>query len=259
LDASWSHTLLLFAASVGAGGMKAVAGGGTFLVFPVLVLSGVNPVSATATCTVALWPGDIASVYAYRRELTELRAPIVRLAIASVLGGVLGACLLLTMSKQLFAQLAPYLLIAATLIFTLGDTIVKRVRSGSHRQGTSVGASVVVTCQFALAVYGGLFGAGLGILMLALFSLMGLKNIHQMNALKNLLGLILNGLTSAIFLATGTVSWGYAASMIFGTTMGAYASAVLVQRLDPRRVRTFVIAISWAMTGYYFWNYLRST
>ncbi len=253
-----SHILLLFVASIGAGGMKAVAGGGTFLIFPVLVLSGINPVSATATCTVALWPGDIASVYAYRRELVGIRAPVVQLGVASVLGGSIGAFLLLNISTTTFRQLSPYLLLTATLLFTLGGMISRRIRSRVLDRAALVGTSVVVVCQFVLAIYGGLFGAGLGIMMLALFSVMGLQNIHQMNALKNLLGLMLNGLTSCIFLITSTVSWDRAALMIFGTVLGGYSSAVLAQRLNPRHVRAFVIVVSWGMTGYYFWNYLTS-
>jgi uncharacterized protein len=257
-NVSWSHALLLFIASIGAGGMKAVAGGGTFLIFPVLVLSGIDPVTATATCAVALWPGDIASVYAYRRELVGLRAPIVPLAAASLVGGAIGAFLLLHISKSAFRQIAPYLLLAATLLFTLGAPIARWSRSRSAGRAISIGLALAVTCQFILAIYGGLFGAGLGIMMLALFSVMGLPGIHQMNALKNLLGLMLNGLTSSIFLLTSTVAWDHAALMVVGTTLGGYSSAALARRLNPGRVRTFVIAVSWGMTAYYFWNYLTS-
>jgi uncharacterized protein len=256
---SWSHLLVLFVASIGAGAMKAVAGGGTFLIFPVLVLSGVNPVSATATCTVALWPGDIASTYAYRRELLAVRAPVIRLGVASVLGGAIGAFLLLNVSKTSFRQISPYLLLTATLVFTLGGTLSRWIRSRSADRPASLGMWGAVVIQFVLAIYGGLFGAGLGIMMLALFAVMGLQSIHQMNALKNALGLMLNGLTTIIFLITGTVSWDLASLMILGTVLGGYSSAVLVQRLNPRHVRRFVIAVCWGMTGYYFWSYLTST
>jgi uncharacterized membrane protein YfcA len=255
---TWSQAALLLVASIGAGGMKALAGGGTFLIFPVLVVSGIDPVTATATCAVALWPGDIASVYAYRRELVGLRAPVVPLAIASLVGGAIGALLLLQISKASFRLIAPYLLLGATLLFTFGGPISRRIRAGATDRAVAIAPAIVVICQLLLAVYGGLFGAGLGILMLALFAVMGMQDIHRMNALKNLLGLMLNGLTSSIFLVTGTVSWDRAALMICGTVAGGYSSAALARRLPPGRVRAFVIAVSWAMTAYYFWNYLTS-
>jgi uncharacterized membrane protein YfcA len=254
---TWSHGLLLVVASIAAGGMKAVAGGGTFLIFPVLVLSGVHPVAATATCTVALWPGDIASVVVYRRELAGLRVPLVRLGIASVAGGAVGALLLLNVSKSSFRLFSPYLLLAATLVFTLGGTISRWIGSRSPGRAGAIHGWAGVLCQFVLAIYGGLFGAGLGIMMLALFALTGLQDIHQMNALKNLLGVMLNGLVSCVFLLTDTVPWGRATVMMIGTAIGAYASATLARRLNPRHVRTFVIIASWVMTIYYLWNSLQ--
>lgn len=250
---SLSFGLLLFAASLGAGAMKAIAGGGTFLIFPLLVIAGVDPAASAATCIVSLWPGDIASVAAYRKELHSLRTPLLlHLVVASILGGFTGALLLLSVPRSVFAEVAPYLLLLATVIFTVGSRALAWLRGIEVTAEPTPRAWLVSSCQFFLSVYGGLFGAGLGILMLALFSLLGMNSIHRMNALKNLLGTILNGLSAAIFLATGAVSWEYAVLMMAATALGGYSAASIAQRIDPGRVRLSAVVLSWAMTTYYF-------
>jgi uncharacterized protein len=252
----WFEALFLFTAAIGAGALKAIAGGGTFLIFPILVFSGIDPVRATATCIVALWPGDVASVLAYRRELVGLRSLVLKLGVVSLLGSALGATLLLRIPKTFFGEIVPFILLAASLIFTIGDRIPARLRGSELQRGDAprIPPGVAYAIQFLLAVYAGFFGAGLGILMLSLFLFMGLKSIHQMNALKNTLGLMLNGLSSAIFLASSAVAWEHAGVMILGTSIGGYFSAVWVQRVEPRKVRRFIVAVAWGMTGYFFWR-----
>jgi uncharacterized membrane protein YfcA len=254
------HAGLLFGAALLGGVMNAVAGGGSFLTFPALIVAGIPPISANATNTVALWPGSMASVWAYRRDVR--RAPhTLLLSSASLVGGALGAVLLLHLPSAIFARLIPYLLLLATLLFAFNKPLGARFRT--HQDGVPDPSWRVLAgltlAQLAIATYGGFFGAGIGIVMLAVFGLMGLDDIHMMNGLKMLLVSMTNGVAVVIFVVAHAVVWPQALLMLVGAIVGGYAGAALARRLDPRTVRGAVILIGCVMTLYFFARTYRLT
>lgn len=247
------HAFALFVAAVLAGGLNSVAGGGSFISFPTLIFTGVPAVTANATSTVALWPGSIASAGAYRNELT-IRRTTVALILASLVGGLLGAELLLRTPPATFARLIPYLLLVATLLFSFGNALTSRLRRRFPKVSGSPLLSLVgiVLIQLVIATYGGYFGGGIGILMLAALSLMGMENIHEMNALKTLLASCINGVAVIAFIIAGAVVWPQALLMLVGAIGGGYGGAHYARQLDPRLVRRFVMLVGFGMTIYFF-------
>ena len=247
--------LLLVAAAILAGALNAVAGGGSFLTFPSLVFAGVPPVRANATSTVALWPGSAASVGAYRREMARVDRPLLAvLAATSLVGGVLGAVLLLRTPEAMFSALVPYLLLGATLLFAGSPRVTSmlRNRSGGRSASRRAGLAGIAFAQLAIAVYGGYFGGGIGILMLATLGLMGIESIHEMNALKATLAACINGVAVVTFVLAGAVAWAPAVLMIVGSVVGGYGGASVARRVDPRLLRVAVIVVGCAMAGYFF-------
>lgn len=249
---------VLFATAVAAGAVNSVAGGGSFLSFPALVLAGVPPVPANATNTVALWPGTVASASAYRREFAEKGARVlVPLISTGVIGGAIGAVVLLKTPNPTFLRLVPYLLGSATLLFILSRRITAWVRSRSaqltHR--THVGLATAAFIQFLIAIYIGFFGAGAGIMMLALLAIMDVGSIHTMNAYKTTMVSICNGIAIVAFLVARAVVWPYAILMLVGAAVGGYGGAYYAQKMNPERVRQIVIACGAAMTVYFFYRY----
>ncbi len=245
---------LLFGAAFGAGVLNSVAGGGQFLTFPMLIFTGVPVISANATSSVAVWPGTVASMVGYRRELRQQRRLLIPLAAASVVGGVLGAVVLLRTPQATFARLVPWLLLMATLLLIFGGPAVQRIRrrlghSGEPRAGALVGVTVV---QLLLGIYGGYFGGGMGFVMLAAMAFIGLENMHVMNGLKTALASCINGVAVATFVAAGAVAWPEAVVMLVGAILGGYGGAHVARQLDPKRVRAFTIAVGCAMTLYFF-------
>ncbi len=247
--------LILFIAAILGGTLNAVAGGGTFITLPALIFTGVLPINANATSTVALWPGSVASTGAYRQELMkQKRSLVLLLSGTSLIGGILGAELLLSTSQSTFVKLLPYLLLVATVLFALSGPITARIRERRVQNSrtswlTIVGISLL---QFVIAIYGGYFGGGIGILMLATLGLMGMENIHEMNAMKTLLTTFINGVALVLFIIRGIVAWPEAIVMIIGAIIGGYGGAYYARRLDPRLVRWFVIAVGVVMTIYFF-------
>ena len=233
-----------------------MAGGGSFLTFPALVVSGVGPIKANATSTVALWPGAVASVGAYRRELGAV--PYTRvLSAVSLVGGLIGAVLLLRTPTATFSALIPYLLLMATLLFAFNTQIKSFLRSlfGSAVAPEGADAHVpvaLVVSQLVISIYGGFFGGGIGILMLAALGVLGLENIHEMNALKTLLSSCINGIAVITFIVARAVEWPQAIVMLAGAIMGGYMGAATARKLDQRVVRSFVIAVGCIMTIYFF-------
>ncbi len=249
--------LVLFVASIMGGILNAVAGGGSFFTFPSLIVTGISAIQANATSTVALWPGTIASVGAYRRELVKQKRTLLFLLVGtSLIGGVLGAILLLKTSQSIFVRLIPYLLLLATLLFAFSGSITTRLRSRSIAKTrlsrrSLIGLSVA---QLIISIYGGYFGGGIGILMLATLALMGLDNIHEMNALKTLLASCINGIAVVTFIIAGAIVWPQAILMIFGAILGGYGGAYYARKIDPRWVRLFVITVGIALTIYFFFR-----
>lgn len=244
---------LLFVAAMLGGALNSVAGGGSFISFPSLMFVGVPPVNANTTSTVALWPGSIASVGAYRHDLGKQHNALL-LAITSLVGGVIGALLLINTSQAAFVHLVPYLLLIATLLFAFGGAITARVgdRLARASSGSRLAVGGVVLLQLVIATYGGYFGGGLGILMLATLALMGMENIHAMNAIKTLMQACINGVAVLTFIIAGAVVWPQALLMICGAIVGGYAGAHYARKLNPRLVKWFVIFVGFAMTTYFF-------
>jgi uncharacterized membrane protein YfcA len=248
-----AQAAILFGAAFMAGAMNAVAGGGSFFSFPALLLTGMDPKIANATNTVALWPGSLASVGAYRRELRSQREAIKMLAGVSLGGGLLGALLLLVTPSDIFRLLLPYLMLAATLLFALSPRISRYARGLETPGGSpAVSRRRSIVLQGIISIYGGFFGGGIGILMLATLALMGLEDIHEMNALKTLLATLINGIAVAAFVVAGMVAWPEAIVMVAGAIAGGYGGAAIARRLRPQWVRTFVVVVGLALSAYLF-------
>jgi uncharacterized membrane protein YfcA len=248
---------ILFGAAILGGTLNSVAGGGSFITLPALIFTGVLPINANATSTVALWPGSVASMGAYRRELVkQKRSLVVLLSLTSLVGGILGAELLLNTSQSTFVKLLPYLLLLATVLFALSGPVTARLRLRKLQAGRQSWVKLfgVACLQFIIAIYGGYFGGGIGILMLATLGLMGMENIHEMNAMKTMLTTFINGVALVLFIIRGVVVWPQAILMIVGAIIGGYGGAYFARQLDPRLVRWFVIAVGVVMTVYFFFR-----
>lgn len=242
---------LLFLAAVMGGALNAVAGGGSFIAFPALLFTGVPPVPANATNTVALWTGLVCSGGAFRRHL-NVRGPIlIALIIVSAAGGIAGAILLLRTPAHTFMRILPWLMLAATLLFLFGRRLQSVAAPVNH--GASMPAILLASgLQLLVAIYGGYFGGGMGIVILAMLALFGMADIHEMNALKTILSSATNGLAVLIFIFSGAVYWRQGLVMIAGAALGGYFGARYSLRLPHRTVRWFVIVVGAAMTAYFF-------
>lgn len=242
----------LLASSAGAGIMNALAGGGTILTFPTLLLLGVPAIQANATSTIALLPGAAASLAGYRREVATHRAWLKTLFLPSLVGGGIGSVLLLKTPEKLFASLAPFLVLFATLLFMLQIVLSKRkgdVEAHAPDGPTKARWGVATLAQLAVAVYGGYFGAGIGILMLVVLGFLGLTNIHAMNGLKNFFGITINAVAAVWFILNGAVLWPIALVMIGGATVGGYAGARFARRIGKEKARAAVVVIGLGVTA----------
>lgn len=236
----------LFCAAAIGGGLNSVAGGGSFVAFPALLFAGVPAIPANATNSVALWPGSAASAIAYRRELREVRSELLPLGAAALVGGLCGSLLLLRTPERSFVLLIPWLLLCATVLFSLGGVLRSKARN------VQAPLSVAVVAQLGISIYGGYFGGGMGIMMLAVLSLLGMSDIHRMNAIKTVLATLVNGIAVAAFIVAGAVQWAPGAVMIVGGVTGGYAGATIARRVDAKVVRALVLVIAWGMTVYFF-------
>jgi uncharacterized protein len=252
-----SQALLLTGASALAGALNAVAGGGTFITFPALLLAGVPAVPANATSTLALWPGTLASAYAYRRDMTAPRKLVRVLAITSMIGGGIGAWLLLHTSNQAFEKLIPLLLLFASIVFTSSRWINTRLKKWNPSPTDKGTMALGAVLQFGIAVYGGYFGAGIGILMIAAWSALGFGNIHGVNGLRSVLGATVNGVALVLFFISNSIEWGPATLMSVMAIATGYFGATYARRLPPIWVRRFVLAVAWGITAYFFYRYYR--
>lgn len=239
--------LVIVAAAVG-GAINSIAGGGTLVTFPALVGLGIPPVVANATSTVALWPGALGSMWGYRSALAGARGWAIRFAVPSVAGGLAGALLLLRTPGERFNQIVPWLVLGATLLFASQRPLMARLRSRGMDQPAPDPADraptpALMLFQFLVGVYGGYFGAGIGILMLAALGFMGFTNIHRMNGLKNWGGLCMNLVAAGTFAVSGIVDWPVGIAMAGGAILGGYGGSRLAQRVDQEVVRRLVIGI----------------
>lgn len=242
--------LLLFAAAFVGGALNSLAGGGTLVTFPALLFAGLNPIDANASSVVALFPGSFAAAWAYRRSIlatTEFNLRYV--LILSLIGGLLGALLLLSTPPTFFAGLVPWLILFATIVFAIGNITPLKVtqRIKLRPCGALVGL-------FMIAIYGGYFGGGIGFLMLAAFTLFGMRDINAMNGLKMVLAGIMTVAAVMIFIVAAVVRWPQTIPMLVGAIAGSYLAAHWAQRLDQRLIKGFVIALGAGLTVYFFWH-----
>ncbi len=242
--------LLLAVAAFGAGVLNAVAGGGSFLTFPALVFTGVPPIVANATSALAVSPGYLGSTLGFRSELLELSRQRLRLEmLIAAIGGVLGALLLLVTPEKLFSGLVPWLLLFATLLFALGPMLSRKAQGLNRGAGL---ASWRMTGLFVVAVYGGYFNGGLGILLMALYTVTGESKLNTVNALKNLNSLVLSWVSVGAFIVGGVIAWSQGIVMMLAATVGGYFGARLARRLPAAWVRVGVILTGLGMSAVFF-------
>jgi len=247
-------TILLLAVSAFfAGAVNAIAGGGTLLTFPVL-LTVLGPVSANATSTFALLSSSLSAAWAFRNELADAGEMLKKLWLPSLLGGICGSLAVTRFPERIFENLVPWLLLGASVLLVLQKPIARWAQIHPHTQPTSGTMWGTMIFQFFVGVYGGYFGAGIGILMLTSLAFLGLPNIHTMNALKAALGFLMNAVATTIFILSGAVVWKYAIVMAMAALFGGYAGAKFAKRLSQASVRTIVICIGFGVAGLAFYR-----
>jgi uncharacterized protein len=251
------HWVWLEAAAFLAGVLNAVAGGGSLLLFPAMLGMKMLPIQANATNTVALWPGQLTSIAAYRQDIRKNLRLVLPMALAGLLGGTAGATVLLRTPQHMFLRLVPWLLLAATSIFAVSGPVTRRL---SARRGRFTGVPrkphrmQVFLATTAVCFYIGYFGAGAGFLLMTVISLFGYDDLHEINALKVVSTTMANGIAFAIFVVNGQVVWRYCLLAMLACGIGGYASASLARRIPQPLLRGFVIAVGLFMTGWFFWR-----
>ena len=245
----------MFCAAFAAGAINSIAGGGTLITFPVLVWLGLDPKVANGTSTVALWPGLFGGLFGYRRELANSSPILIRLGLTSIIGGAVGAWLLIATPSKVFAQQVPFLILFATLLFMSNGVINKRLHLGSlEGKPTKRWWTGAIVFQFFSAIYGGYFGAGNGILMLAAMGLLGLNDLHRANGIKNFLGICINSIAVVSFAYAGLVVWPDALAMAVGALAGGYFGASMAVRIGQIWVRRGVIVIGFVIFVAMVWK-----
>lgn len=247
------HWCTLMGAGLVCGVMNSAAGGGSFVAFPVLLMLGNPAIDANATATVAMFPGTLSAIIAYRQELLAQSQKVPKIILISLLGGGIGSAALLLMSNAGFSKLVPFLLLLATLFFTLRPALMRWVESSSLIDHTGPRFMLFTWAVFlAICIYGGFFGAGMGIMLLAALGLMGMHHLHKMNALRSLAGLCSNIIALIVFSMAGFVNWPHALIMGTGAVVGAYVSGRYFIKRPVEWMRLVILVIAWAMTGYFF-------
>lgn len=246
---TWLEFLTLAAVGCTSGAINAVAGGGTLLTFPVLLMWGTPPVLANATSTVGLVIGTAGSIVGFRGHLRAIRTRLSQFIPVCLVGAAIGSWLLTQTSNDQFSRLIPFLVLFATVLFFLQGFLRKSAATGRSR---ALWFSLAL--QLPVAVYGAFFGAGIGILMLASFGFMGMTNIHEMNALKNVLGSLINLIAAVWFIAVGMVNWPQALALTAGALIGYFLGAHYSQRISPQRVRHLITAIGFIISVVMFWK-----
>ena len=244
------NEFIIIAAAFVAGVINSIAGGGTLISFPALVWIGTPWVTANVTNTVAVWPGSFAGVIGFWRDIAKIQRWLFWLVIPSFVGGALGAYVLLHTSNRTFAQIVPFLILIATLLLAAQEFLTRRftVLAQSHQNPTRGWVTFVFVFQFLVSVYGGYFGAGMGILMLAALGLIGMADLHQMNGLKNLLAICINGVAAIYFALRGAIVWHHAIMMAVASIIGGFAGARMAHRFGRKFVRGTVVTIGVVMS-----------
>jgi uncharacterized protein len=263
MDLTPAHAAVLVAAAVGAGAMNAMAGGGTILTFPALVFLGMPAIGANATSTVALLPGTAASMAGFRDDVVRHKSWLKTLFLPSLLGGVAGSVLLLSTPEKTFSRLAPLLIFLATVLFMARGALARRFLPRGEGAGELqpshlsrrrwIAAGLL---QLGVAVYGGYFGAGIGILMLALLGFLGLQDIHAMNGLKNFFNLCINSVAAGYFIVRGAVTWPVVLVLAVGAIAGGYGGARFSKRIGQGKARAAVVVIGLLVSAVLAWQQL---
>ena len=242
--------VIVLIAAFCAGVLNTIAGGGTFLTFPALVFIGLPPVVANATSAVAVFPGYLGGAFGFRAELARFdKSRMLKLLVVTFAGGLIGSLLLLVSSNKAFSVVVPFLLLAATLAFLFGDQI-RRWASKNSRAVTPFGSVGLLL----VSIYGGYFNGGLGIVLLALFALWGMVDLHEMNGLKNGLSFALSAISVAVFALGGLVEWQHAIGMMVASTLGGYAGAPIARMLPKSVVRGLIAVVGFSMSAVFFWR-----
>lgn len=241
--------VLLFIAGFLSGVVNAIAGGGTFLTFGALTLVGLPPIAANATSSITQFPGYITSTLAYKRELASFWQGAVVLAMLSAIGALGGALFLVSLSNPAFRAMVPWLLLVATAIFAAGPRLRPKTVGESHPA-----SPLGLTLQAITSFYGGFFGAGMGIMMLASLGLASGGDYHRLNALKNFLSIVIAAVAIAVFTSAGAVSWQHAAVMVPAVALGGYAGVAVARRVPQALLRWTVVVLGLALAGYYFFT-----
>src|ERR1700758_3698889 len=236
------------------GALNAVAGGGSFVAFPALLFTGVPPIPANATNTIALWTGAAASGGAYRKRLGFPRRVWMPLVMASLVGGVAGALLLLKTPAHTFMRVLPWLTLGATLLFAFGKKIAGGRRSVIEHESSNAALAGATLFQLCVGVYGGYFGGGMGIVMLAMLAALGMTDIHAMNALKSVMGSVINGVAVVTFVLARAIYWRHGIIMIVGSIAGGSLGAHYALKMPQSWIRIFVVLVGAGMTVYFFWK-----
>jgi hypothetical protein len=246
--------IFLFVAGALGGALNSVAGGGSFIAFPALLFTGVPPIPANATNTIALWTAAAASGGAYRNRLDVPRQVMIPLLAASLVGGLAGALLLLRTPAQTFMRVLPWLTLGATLLFAFGKKLAGGRKSIIEHEATGAALAGATLFQLAVGIYGGYFGGGMGIVMLAMLAALGMTDIHAMNALKSVMGFVINGVAVVTFIAWRAVYWKEGIIMIAGGILGGYLGAYYALKVPQAWIRAFVVLVGTGMTLYFFWK-----
>ncbi len=228
-----------------AGALNSVAGGGTMITYPTLVFVGLDPITANATSTLALWPGYVSATAGFRRELVGTKRLLLELAIPSLVGGILGAILLLLTPDRTFELLAPLLILMAAILLMIQD----RRPTAAHPERVPAATAGLLAWQFFAAVYGGYFGAGLGFVLLVGYGMFGNRDFLQSSGLKNATTVLINGIALAYFIAKGTIVWAEGLAMAVGATAGGYSGATIARRFGAQRVRRFVVVLGFVLAA----------
>jgi uncharacterized protein len=250
-------------ASFLAGTLNAVAGGGSFLSFPAMLAVGLGPIQANATNTVALWPGQLTSIAGYRDEVRRHKSLAWKMALAGLVGGSVGALILLHTPATTFIHLVPWLLLFAALVFAFSEPamkLIQRRKQGMKDVQAAAEANVarnfwpLVIATTVVCFYIGYFGAGAGFLIISLLSIFGFQDLNEMNAMKVVSTTLANGMACVLFAFSGKVEWRYCLAAMVTCAIGGYLSARVAQRLNPRLLRAMVVVIGLGMAGYFFWK-----
>ena len=242
---------VLFLAALVAGGINSIAGGGALITFPALLFSGVSPIVANATSNTAMFLGTAASAGGYMKQVKSHRNIAMKLALVSVVGSVIGAVLLLHTSDHFFFKLVPFLILTAALLFTFGPQLSRRSKREPGVVQLSPG---LIIGEFMVSIYGGYFGAGQGFAILALLTLIGLENIHELNGVKSLLAAVINGIAVVPFALAHAIAWPQAALMSVAAMLGGFFGARIAQRINPQLVRRAVLVLAYVLAGYFFYR-----